>query len=191
MTTNRLEAFSDGVLAIVITIMVLEMQVPEGANWNHLQPVFPVFVSYLLSFMYIGIYWNNHHHLFQAVQKVNGKVLWVNLSLLFTLSLIPFTTAWMGENHFDKNPVILYGINLLLAAIAFLILEKTSTNSDGESSIINTVLTKQRKEITSILLYSVGIVFAMFYPYIGLACFVIVAIFWLIPDKRIENHLNN
>jgi len=191
MTTNRLEAFSDGVLAIVITIMVLEMQVPEGSSWSHLKPVLPKFTSYVLSFMYVGIYWNNHHHLFQAIQKVNGKVLWANLFLLFTLSLLPFTTAWMGENHFEKNPVILYGLNLLLCAIAFLILEKTSTSSDGRSSVISSALESNRKEIISIVLYLIGVITAIFYPIIGLIFFVIVAIVWLIPDKRIENKLKN
>lgn len=191
MTTNRLEAFSDGVLAIVITIMVLEMQVPEGSSWIHLKPVLPKFTSYVLSFIYVGIYWNNHHHLFQAIQKVNGKVLWANLFLLFTLSLLPFTTAWMGENHFEKNPVILYGLNLLLCAIAFLILEKTSTSSDGKSSVISSALESNRKEIISIVLYLIGVITAIFYPIIGLIFFVIVAIVWLIPDKRIENKLKN
>ena len=191
MTTNRLEAFSDGVLAIVITIMVLEMQVPEGSSWSHLKPVLPKFTSYVLSFIYVGIYWNNHHHLFQAIQKVNGKVLWANLFLLFTLSLLPFTTAWMGENHFEKNPVILYGLNLLLCAIAFLILEKTSTSSDGKSSVISSALESNRKEIISIVLYLIGVITAIFYPIIGLIFFVIVAIVWLIPDKRIENKLKN
>ncbi|MEZ4881336.1 MAG: TMEM175 family protein [Flavobacteriaceae bacterium] len=191
MTTNRLEAFSDGVLAIVITIMVLEMQVPEGSSWSHLKPVLPKFTSYVLSFIYLGIYWNNHHHLFQAIQKVNGKVLWANLFLLFTLSLLPFTTAWMGENHFEKNPVILYGLNLLLCAIAFLILEKTSTSSDGKSSVISSALESNRKEIISIVLYLIGVITAIFYPIIGLIFFVIVAIVWLIPDKRIENKLKN
>lgn len=191
MTTNRLEAFSDGVLAIVITIMVLEMHIPEGSSWNDLKLVLPKFTSYLLSFVYLGIYWNNHHHLFQAIQKVNGKVLWANLFLLFTLSLIPFSTAWMGENHFDKNPVILYGVNLLLCAIAFLALEKTSALSDGKSSVISSALKSNKKEFVSILLYLAGIVIAIFSPYIGLTFFVIVAIIWLIPDKRIENKLKD
>lgn len=191
MTTNRLEAFSDGVLAIVITIMVLEMQVPEGSSWEHLKPVIPKFISYLLSFVYIGIYWNNHHHLFQAIQKVNGKVLWANLLLLFTLSLIPFSTAWMGENHFDKNPVILYGFNLLLCAIAYAVLEKTSLHSDGKTSILGTALTSKTKEIVSILLYLTGIISALFLPYMGLVCFIIVAALWLIPDTRIEKKLKD
>ncbi len=189
MTTNRLEAFSDGVLAIVITIMVLEMQVPEGTSWEALKTVIPKFISYILSFIYLGIYWNNHHHLFQAIQNVNGKVLWANLFLLFALSLIPFTTAWMGENDFEKNPVILYGVNLLLCAIAFLVLEKTSTYSDGESSIIGTALASKRKEYASVILYVLGIIIAIFSPYTGILCFVAVAILWLIPDKRIENKL--
>ncbi|WP_335965881.1 TMEM175 family protein [Galbibacter sp. PAP.153] len=189
MKTNRLEAFSDGVLAIVITIMVLEMKVPEGASWDHLSAVLPKFMSYLLSFVYLGIYWNNHHHLFQAIQRVNGKVLWSNLLLLFTLSLVPFTTAWMGENHFEKNPVILYGMNLLLCAIAYALLENASTGSDGKSSVIGSALTGKRKEAASVVLYLIGIVLAVFYPSMGISCFIVVAAIWLIPDKRIENQL--
>ena len=136
MKIGRLEAFSDGVLAIIITIMVLEMQVPKGATWGNLQSVAPIFLSYILSFIYLGIYWNNHHHLFQAIERVNGKVLWANLLLLFMLSLIPFTTGWMGENNFEKNTVALYGINLLGAAIAFTVLEKLAVKLKGQNSII-------------------------------------------------------
>jgi uncharacterized membrane protein len=132
MKTGRLEAFSDGVLAIVITIMVLEMKAPaNGSDFASLKPLIPKFLSYILSFIYVGIYWNNHHHLFQAIEKVNGKVLWANLFLLFALSLIPFTTAWMGENQFDKNPVALYGINLLLCAFAYIVLERVAIKFEG------------------------------------------------------------
>lgn len=190
MTTNRLEAFSDGVLAIVITIMVLEMKVPESSSWNALNPILPKFISYILSFIYIGIYWNNHHHLFHAIQKVNGKILWANLFLLFTLSLIPFTTGWMGENHFYSNAVILYGVNLLACAIAYVILEKASIGLEGKDSVIGKALSSKIKEIASIVLYTSGIFISCKFPYIGIVAYVIVAILWLIPDKRIEKSLN-
>ncbi|OMP30046.1 TMEM175 family protein [Mangrovimonas sp. DI 80] len=191
MTTNRLEAFSDGVLAIVITIMVLEMQVPEGSSWEALKPVLPKFMSYVLSFIYLGVYWNNHHHLFQAMEKVNGSVLWSNLFLLFSLSLVPFTTGWMGENHFDTYPVALYGMNLLLAAIAFLVLEKAAIKFEGKTSKIGKALSGNKKEYASLALYLVGVVASFFIPVIGILCYVIVAIMWIIPDKRIENSLQN
>lgn len=190
MKTGRLEAFSDGVLAIVITIMVLEMKVPQSATWNALKPILPKFISYLLSFIYIGIYWNNHHHMFQAIQKVNGKVLWANSFLLFTLSLIPFTTGWMGENHFQNNTVILYGINLFLCAIAYTILEKYAVRFEGHTSVIGKALESRQKEYSSIALYIGGILFSIKFPYIGLFAYIIVAIIWLIPDKRIEKSLN-
>lgn len=189
MTTNRLEAFSDGVLAIVITIMVLEMKVPLGTAWSDLNSIAPKFLSYILSFVYIGIYWNNHHHLFQAIQKVNGRILWANLFLLFALSLIPFTTGWMGENHFAHNPVILYGLNLLLCALAFVALEKAGLHSDGKSSVIGAALSSRSKEIASVSLYIIGIILSIWQPYLGFTCFCIVAIIWLIPDRRIENQL--
>ncbi len=189
MTTNRLEAFNDGVLAIVITIMVLEMKAPEGASWAELKSVLPKFVSYVLSFIYIGIYWNNHHHLFQVIEKVNGKLLWANLSLLFTLSLIPFTTAWMGENAFENNPVVLYGINLLACAIAFVILEKTAIQYEGKSSKLKIALGNKSKEIVSAVAYLLGAVASFYEPIIGLLCYIFVAVLWLIPDKRIEKTL--
>lgn len=189
MKTGRLEAFSDGVLAIVITIMVLELKVPDGSNFTTLQPLIPKFLSYILSFIYLGIYWNNHHHLFQAIEKVNGKVLWANLTLLFTLSLIPFTTAWMGENHFEKNPVALYGINLLFCAITFLILQKSAIKHEGKNSKIGKAIQSNTKEIISILLYIIGVVSSFFYPIIGIICYALVAIIWIIPDSRIEKQL--
>ena len=189
MTSGRLEAFSDGVLAIVITIMVLELKVPEGSAFATLKPLIPKFLSYLLSFIYLGIYWNNHHHLFQAVERVNGKVLWANLALLFTLSLIPFTTAWMGENHFTTNPVALYGINLLLCALAFLILEKSAIKHEGRESAIGKALQDRTKEIISVTIYILGIILAMFFPLVAIICYAIVAIIWLIPDTRIERQL--
>lgn len=191
MTTNRLEAFSDGVLAIVITIMVLELKVPEGHNFEELKPLLPKLLSYVLSFFYLGIYWNNHHHLFHAIQRVNGKVLWANLFLLFALSLIPFTTGWMGENDFENNPVALYGINLLLCAIAFNVLESISIMHDGKESLIGTALKNKTKEYSSIGLYIVGIALSYFQPYASLLCYVIVAALWLIPDTRIEKQLRS
>lgn len=189
MKTGRLEAFSDGVLAIVITIMVLELKVPEGSNFNTLSPLIPKFLSYVLSFVYLGIYWNNHHHLFQAIERVNGKVLWANLALLFTLSLIPFTTAWMGENHFDKNPVALYGINLLFCAITFLVLEKYAIKHEGIESKIGKALGNKNKEMYSIVIYVLGVILSFVFPILGIVCYALVAIIWLIPDPRIEKQL--
>lgn len=191
MKKGRLEAFSDGVLAIIITIMVLELQMPEGSAWADLKPLLPKFSSYLLSFIYVGIYWNNHHHMFQAIQKVSGKVLWANLALLFTLSLIPFATAWMGENHFVKNTVVFYGVVLMLPALAFYLLERASIHVEGKTSILNEALGKKYKELVSVGLYLVGILSSFYEPYIGLICYVAVAIMWLIPDKRIEKQLSD
>lgn len=190
MKTGRLEAFSDGVLAIIITIMVLEMKVPEGSDFSTLQPLIPKFLSYLLSFIYVGIYWNNHHHMFQVIEKVNRKVLWANSALLFSLSLIPFTTAWMGQNHFEKNPVALYGINLLFCAFTYFILEKAAIKHEGKQSVIGMALEDKKKEIASLFLYIIGTIGSFYTPEIGLACYALVAILWLIPDKRIENQLN-
>ncbi|MBS1485987.1 MAG: DUF1211 domain-containing protein [Bacteroidetes bacterium] len=189
MKTGRLEAFSDGVLAIVITIMVLEFRVPEGSDFATLKPLIPKVVSYILSFIYVGIYWNNHHHLFHAIEKVNGKVMWANLVLLFALSLIPFTTAWMGENHFDKNPVALYGLNLLLCATAFTILEKAAIRHEGKESTVGIALKSKIKEYASVVIYLIGLVFSFWLPAISLACYVVVAIIWLIPDRRIEKQM--
>jgi len=189
MKTGRLEAFSDGVLAIIITIMVLEMKVPAGSCFTTLKPLIPKFLSYVLSFIYVGIYWNNHHHLFQAIEKVNGKVLWANLSLLFSLSLIPFTTAWMGQNHFEKNPVALYGINLLLCVFSYIILEKAAIKNEGKQSTIGMALEDKKKEIASLLLYLIGTIVSFSIPEISMACYAFVAILWLIPDKRIEQQL--
>jgi uncharacterized membrane protein len=154
MKTGRLEAFSDGVLAIIITIMVLEMKVPEGSDFSTLKPLIPKFLSYLLSFIYVGIYWNNHHHMFQVIEKVNGKVLWANSALLFSLSLIPFTTAWMGQNHFEKNPVALYGFNLLLCAFTYIILEKAAIKHEGKQSIIGVALDDKKRK--SLLCYYIS-----------------------------------
>ncbi len=190
MTKGRIEAFSDGVLAIIITIMVLELKVPEGSDFEVLKPLFPKFISYIISFVYVGIYWNNHHHLFQAIKRVNGNIMWANHFLLFCLSLVPFSTGWMGENHFDKDPVALYGINLFLCAIAFTVVEKVAIHFEGQDSVLAKAVKNNLKENLSLLFYIVGIAFSFFYPLVGLAFFAVVAIMWLIPDKRIEKNLN-
>jgi uncharacterized membrane protein len=189
MNSGRLEAFSDGVLAIIITIMVLELKVPEGSSFEDLKPLIPKFLSYVLSFIYVGIYWNNHHHMFQATEKVNGKILWSNLSLLFTLSLIPFTTAWMGENHFETNPVALYGINLFCCAVTYAVLERYCIKIQGTESALHLALRNKTKEILSPVLYILGIISAFFYPFAGMVFYTIVAVIWLIPDTRIEKQL--
>lgn len=190
MTKNRTEAFSDGVLAIIITIMVLGLQLPTGATFEALKPLIPKMLSYILSFIYVGIYWNNHHHLFQAVQRVNGKILWANLVLLFFLSLVPITTAWMGENHFASHPVILYGANLMICAIAFIVLAQAILKEEGQESKLAKAIGSHLKEYISVGLYIAGIVIAFFMPHIGAICYAIVAFIWLIPDKRIEKSLS-
>ena len=186
MGKGRLEAFSDGVLAIIITIMVLEMKVPHGETPQDLAPLIPIFFSYLLSFIYIGIYWNNHHHLMQIVHKVSGAVLWSNIHLLFWLSLVPFATAWMGENHFSKWPVILYGFVLLMAALAYYILAHCLITVHGKDSTLAQAIGKDKKGIISISLYLTGIGLAFINSSIGFSIYVVVAIIWFIPDKRIE-----
>ncbi len=190
MGKGRLEAFSDGVLAIIITIMVLEMKVPHGSDLAALKPLLPVFISYVLSFIYLGIYWNNHHHLMHIVNKVTGTVLWSNIHLLFWLSLIPFTTAWMGENNFSFWPVVLYGVVLLMAAIAYYILAHCLTNVHGKDSALAQALGKDRKGIISIILYALGIGFSFLNSWIGFSLYVAVAVIWFIPDKRIEKKMN-
>lgn len=190
MNTGRLEAFSDGVLAIVITIMVLELNIPKETSFSALKPLVPKFISYLLSFIYLGIYWNNHHHHFQAVENVNGKILWANLLLLFFLSLIPFTTSWMGESSFAKNPTALYGINLLACNIAVFILESVSVKAKGNDSI-EKALQDRRKEYMSFVGYVICIPLSFYLPYLSLLFYVIVAIIWIIPDKRIEKELQD
>jgi uncharacterized membrane protein len=189
MGKGRLEAFSDGVIAIIITIMVLEMKVPHGAEIALLKPVLPVFISYILSFVYIGIYWNNHHHMLHAAKQVSGPVLWANLHLLFWLSLTPFVSGWMGENHFAQWPVIVYGIVLLMCAIAYYILAQLLTNLHGANSTLAEAIGKDRKGIISIVLYLLGICFSFYQSLIGFSFYVIVAIIWFIPDKRIEKKL--
>jgi uncharacterized membrane protein len=189
MTKNRLEAFSDGVLAVIITIMVLEMKSPHGATLAALDSVIPTFLSYVLSFVFIAIYWNNHHHLLHATERVNGATLWANLHLLFWLSLVPFTTAWMGDNDFTSWPVALYGIVLLLAAIAYYILVRTLISLHGQSSTLATAIGSDRKGKISILIYAPAIPLAFVRPWISAVCYIAVAIIWLVPDRRIEKHL--
>jgi uncharacterized membrane protein len=186
MQKNRLEAFSDGVLAIIITIMVLEMKVPHGADVASLEPVLPVFLSYVLSFIYVGIYWNNHHHLLHASHRVNGTILWANLHLLFWLSLFPFVTGWMGENHFTTAPTALYGTVLLLAAIAYMILQKLIVAAEGPNSRLAAALGRDMKGKISPVLYATGIGLSFFAPLAGGLIYVFVALMWLVPDRRIE-----
>jgi len=189
MTKGRLEAFSDGVLAIIITIMVLELRIPEGETFSDLKPMFFKFLSYVFSFLYVGIYWNNHHHLFQATANVNGKILWANLHLLFWLSILPFATSWMGENHFTKNPVALYGFVLFMCAVAFNILEKYCVASEGEDSALATALTSTLKEKLSLLIYAGGIGLSFVYPVVAVILYYVAALMWIIPDLRIEKTL--
>jgi len=186
MKTGRLEAFSDGVLAIIITIMVLEMKVPEGSNFKALEPILPVFLTYVLSFIYLGIYWNNHHHLLQAVNHVNGKILWANLNLLFWLSLFPFVTGWMGENHFEINPTALYGTVLFMAALAFKTLVYFVIKNEGKQSRVGKVYSGDKRLNISLFLYTAGIAIAFFQPIISLVIYLGVALIWIVPDKRIE-----
>lgn len=189
MTKGRLEAFSDGVLAIIITIMVLELRMPEGETFEDLKPLAFKFLSYIFSFVYVGIYWNNHHHLLQATKKVNGKILWANLHLLFWLSILPASTSWMGENHFTENPVALYGFILLMCAIAFNILEKCCINNEGKDSEIAIALASTVKEKLSIVFYISGIIISFFFPVIAVILYYISAVMWLVPDLRIEKTL--
>jgi uncharacterized membrane protein len=183
---GRLEAFSDGVIAIIITIMVLEMKAPHADDLNALRPLFSVFLSYILSFVNIGLYWNNHHHMMFTVQKVSGKVLWANTHLLFWLSLIPFVTAWMGENHFSTWPVVLYGVILMMGGIAYYILAHTLINLHGKDSTLAKALGKDRKGIISVVIYLFAIPIAFINSWISLAMYAMVSAIWLIPDKRIE-----
>jgi TMEM175 potassium channel family protein len=189
MSKGRMEALSDGVLAVVITIMVLEMKTPHGTSLADLRPVIPVLLSYVLSFVYVGIYWNNHHHLLHATQRVNGAILWANLHLLFWISLIPFTTAWMGENHLDSWPVAAYGIVLLLAGVAYFILARVLIRLHGLGSTLATSLGSDRKSKISILIYAASIPLAFVQPWIANAGYVIVAVIWLVPDRRIERRV--
>jgi uncharacterized membrane protein len=189
MRTGRLEAFSDGVIAIIITIMVLEMKVPHGDSAADLLPLLPTFLSYVLSFVYVGIYWNNHHHMMHATTTVTGAILWANLHLLFWLSLFPFATGWMGENHFSPLPTALYGLVLLMAAIAYYVLQQTIIRSQGADSILKKAIGRDWKGKLSPVLYIAAIVATLFTPWIAEVIFVAAALIWLIPDRRIENTL--
>lgn len=187
MNKNRLEAFSDGVMAIILTIMVLELKVPHGASLQALVPLIPTVMSYVLSFIYVGIYWNNHHHMMQIVKTVNGKVLWANLHLLFWLSLFPFATAWMGENHYETLPVAGYGVILLMASVAYFILIRTLMQLHGPDSAVARAYGADIKGKISTGIYICAIAGSFINPWIGIACYVIVAIMWFIPDTRVEN----
>jgi uncharacterized membrane protein len=189
MSKGRLEAFSDGVIAILITIMVLALTVPHEATLAALRPLIPTFLSYALSFVFLGIYWNNHHHLFQAIQHVDGRVLWANMHLLFWLSLIPFATAWMGENDFAHWPVALYGVVLLFAGIAYFILARVLIALHGKDSALATALGSDFKGQVSIVLYLVAIGLSFVSPELACGVYVLVAVMWLIPDRRIEKTL--
>jgi len=186
MTSTRLEAFSDGVMAIIITIMVLELRAPHSADWASLQPVVPVFVSYVLSFVYVGIYWNNHHHMLHVTRRVNGTILWANLHLLFWLSLVPFVTAWMGENHFAPVPTAAYGVVLLLAAIAYWLLQRAILSHEGPDSVLAEAIGADRKGKLSPVIYLIAIAATQIDPWISESLYVAVALIWLIPDRRIE-----
>jgi uncharacterized membrane protein len=185
-----LEAFSDGVLAIIITIMVLELKVPHGADLAAVRPLVPVFLSYVLSFIFVGIYWSNHHHLLQAIRHVDGRILWANLHLLFWLSLIPFVTGWMGENHFAALPVAFYGIVLLAAAIAYFILTHALISHHGRDSALAKAMGKDFKGKVSVVLYAVAIPLSFVNSWLACALYVLVAIMWLIPDRRIEREIS-
>ncbi len=189
MRKGRMEAFSDGVVAILITIMVLELRVPQQTEWMALLPLAPIFLSYVLSFINLGIYWNNHHHLLQAAEHVDGTVLWANLHLLFWLSLVPFVTAWMGENSFAPEPVAFYGIVLLLAAVAYLLLVRALIALHGRDSVLATALGSDVKGKVSLLIYLVAIPLAFVASWLSFALYVLVAIIWLVPDPRIEKTL--
>jgi uncharacterized membrane protein len=190
MSTTRLEAFSDGVLAIIITIMVLELRVPHGTTLADLAPVLPTFLSYVLSFIYLGIYWNNHHHMLHVTRQVTGSILWANLHLLFWLSLVPFTTAWMGENHFAAAPTALYGIILLMAAIAYEILQHQIVAHEGPGSVLATAVGRVLMGKLSPVLYLSAIGLAFLNQWISDALYIAVALWWLVPDRRIERKLS-
>ncbi len=189
MTRNRLEAFSDGVIAILITIMVLELRAPHAATFEALRPLGPVFLSYVLSFVYLGIYWNNHHHMMHVARRVTGSVLWANLHLLFWLSLVPFATAWMDENHFASLPVATYGFVLLMAALAYTLLQTRILAADGPDSLLRTAIGRDRKGKLSLVLYLIAIGLAFASPAASGAIYVATALMWLVPDRRIERIL--
>jgi uncharacterized membrane protein len=190
MSKGRLEAFSDGVFAVIITIMVLDMKVPQGTDLRALTAVIPVFLCYVLSYLYVGIYWNNHHHLLHAAEQVTGGILWANLMLLFCLSLAPFTTAWMGENHYAPLPVAMYGVMLLLAGVAYFILTKSLVAHHGKNSVLARAIGNDWKGTVSVLVYVVAIPIALVKPWFACALYGFVAIMWLLPDRRIEEHVH-
>jgi uncharacterized membrane protein len=189
MSKGRLEAFSDGVIAILITILVLELKVPHGTDLESLRPVLPVFLTYVLSFVYLGIYWNNHHHMLYATSRVSGAILWANLHLLFWLSLVPFMTAWMGENAFAPVPTALYGAVLLMAGVAYYVLEQAILTEHGQDSLLGEALGPRLKDRLSILLYAIAIPSSFLHPAIAGAIYLGVAVMWLVPDPRIERVL--
>jgi uncharacterized membrane protein len=191
MPKTRLEAFSDGVLAIIITIMVLELKVPHGEDLKALEPLLPVFFSYVLSFVYVGIYWNNHHHMLHAVKRVSGGVLWANLHLLFWLSLLPFVTGWMGENHFGKLPSAVYGFVLMMAGVAYSILVHAIIAEEGNESVLAKAIGRDFKGNISVVLYAIAIPLAFFVQWSAQAIYVAVALLWLVPDRRIERVLKS
>ena len=186
MSKGRLEAFSDGVVAILITILVLELRIPRGADWAALRPLLPVFLTYVLSFLYLGIYWNNHHHMLHLADRINGTILWANLHLLFWLSLVPFTTGWMGENHFAALPTAIYGVVLLMAAIAYSILQRAIIAGQGSGSKLAAAVGSDAKGKLSIALYATAIALAFLNQWFSDALYVTVALMWLVPDRRIE-----
>jgi uncharacterized membrane protein len=189
MGKNRLEAFSDGVIAIIITIMVLELKVPHGESIDTLAPLIPVFLSYVLSFIYVGIYWNNHHHMLHTCRKVTGSILWANLHLLFWLSMFPFATGWMGENHFAATPAALYGVVLLMAAIAYWLLQQLIIASQGPDSLLKKAVGGDWKGKMSPVTYAIAIPLAFWSQWVSLGLYVLVALVWLVPDRRIEHVL--
>ena len=189
MPKDRLQAFSDGVIAILITIMVLELRIPHGARWADVHPLVPVFGTYLLSFVYLGIYWNNHHHMLQATERVNGTILWANLHLLFWLSLVPFFTGWMGENHFGTLPTAAYGGVLLASGVAYYLLQRAIIAEQGAGSKLAEAIGRDAKGKASPVLYAVAIPLAFVNRWIALALYVVVALLWLIPDRRLESRL--
>lgn len=189
MTKSRLEAFSDGVLAIIITIMVLELKVPHDPSIGGLMKLWPVFLSYVLSFVYVGIYWNNHHHLFQIARHINGSVLWANMHLLFWLSLVPFATGWMGENHFADAPVALYGVVMFMAGLAYYFLARALVTLHGPDSEIAHALGRDRKGKLSLVIYAASVAVAFIWPYAAAAAYWIVAMIWFVPDRRIEKQI--
>ena len=189
MTKERLLAFSDGVIAILITIMVLELKAPEEADWHALRPLLPVFASYVLSFVFLGIYWNNHHHMLQMTERVNGKILWANMHLLFWLSLTPFVTAWLGQVGVKPLPTALYGMVLLLSGISYTVLQFSIIADQGPGSRLAAVVGRDIKGKTSALLYAAAVPMAFVLPLVSVAVYVVMAVWWLVPDRRIERHL--